>query len=50
MKIYHITFRHSTVVDTISVSASNAKRAKRYAAKRMSHWPQASIYKMWRVF
>lgn len=49
MKVYHITFRHSTVVDTISVSASNAKRAKKYAIKRMN-WSQASIYRMWRVF
>lgn len=51
MKIYHIILRHSTVVDTLSVSASNAKRAKRYALKRTFLDPKyASIYKMQRVF
>lgn len=48
MKAYTITFRHSTVVDTITVYASNAKRAKRRAIKLID-WPQASIYRMWRV-
>lgn len=48
MKTYTITFRHSTVVDTITVSASNAKKAKKIATRRID-WPQARVYIMQRV-
>lgn len=48
MKIYAITFRSSTVTDTVNVTAGNAKRAKRYATQ-LTFLTGASIYRMWRI-
>lgn len=50
MKTYAITMRHSTVVDSFTIWASNAKKARRKALKRTFLDPKyASIYKMWRI-
>ncbi len=42
--------RNSTVVDGISISACNAKRAKKYARKIYSQYPGWSIFRMHRTF
>jgi hypothetical protein len=50
MKIYKVVMRNSTVVNVSSVSACNAKRARKYIKKIYADDPGYSIYEMFRIF